>query len=77
MIWAEYLITHGGYDKNLLGPVRTVKKLRQYRLTPEQRRDEDEWTLTQIPSPGKRLTRSAYSKFLGLGCRHPKATHTI
>jgi hypothetical protein len=56
MIWAEYLITHGGYDKTLLGPVRTVKKPRRYRLTPEQQRDEDEWTLTQIPSPDKRLT---------------------
>jgi hypothetical protein len=77
MIWVEYLITHGGYDKNLLGPVRTVKKPRRYRLTPEQRRDEDEWTLTQIPSLGKRLTRSAYSKFLGLGHWHQKAMRTI
>jgi hypothetical protein len=77
MIWEEYLITHGGYDKTLLGPVRTVKKPRRYRLTPEQRRNEDEWTLTQIPSPGKRLTRSAYSKFLGHGRPRPRATLTI
>jgi hypothetical protein len=77
MIWAEYLITQGGYNKNLLGLVRTVKKPRQYRPTPEQRRDEDEWTLTQIPLQGKRLTRSAYSKFLGVGHRCPRATRTI
>jgi hypothetical protein len=76
-IWAEYLITHGGYDKNLLGPVRTVKKPRRYRLTPEQRRDEDKWMLTQIPAQGKRLTWSAYSKFLARGRPHRKATHTI
>jgi hypothetical protein len=77
MIWAEYLITQGGYDKNLLGLVRTVKKPRQYHLTPEQQRNEDEWTLTQIPSQGKRLTRSTYSKFLGLGHPHPRDTRTI
>jgi hypothetical protein len=71
-IWAEYLITHGGYGKTLLGPVRTVKKPRRYRLTPEQRRDEDEWTLTQIPSKGKNLTRSAYSKFLAHGTPAPE-----
>jgi hypothetical protein len=75
-IWAEYLITQGGYDKNLLGPVRMVKKPRWYRLTPEQRSNEDEWTLTQIPSQGKRLTQSAYSKFLGAGHPHPKVTPT-
>jgi hypothetical protein len=76
MIWAEYLITHGGYDKNLSGPVRMVKKLRRYHLTPEQWRDEDEWMLTQIPSQGKRLTRSTYSKFLGHGRPRQKANHT-
>jgi hypothetical protein len=77
MIWVEYLITHRGYDKNLLGLVRMVKKPRWYRLTLEQQRDEDEWTLTQIPSQGERLTRSAYSKFLGAGHPCPRATRTI
>jgi hypothetical protein len=71
------LITHRGYDKTLLGPVRMVKKLRRYRLTPEQQRDEDEWTLTQIPSQGKRLTQNTYSKFLGLGCLRQRAMRTI
>jgi hypothetical protein len=76
-IWAEYLITHGGYDKNLLGPVRTVKKPRRYCLTPEQWRDEDEWMLMQIPMQGRRLTQSAYSAFQAHGCLHQWATHTI
>jgi hypothetical protein len=76
MIWAEYLITHGGYDKNLLGPVRMVKKLCRYHLTPEQRRDEDEWTLTEIPAQGKRLTRSAYAKFQAHGHLRQRATPT-
>jgi hypothetical protein len=71
------LITHGGYGKNLLGPVQMVKKPRRYCLTPEQRRDEDEWTLTQILAQGKRLMRSAYSKFLGVGRPCPKAMRTI
>jgi hypothetical protein len=75
-IWAEYLITHRGYDKNLLGPVRTVKKLRRYRLTPEQRRDEDKWTLTQIPAQGKRLMQSTYAKFQENGCPCQRAMHT-
>jgi hypothetical protein len=75
--WAEYLITHGGYDKNLLGPVRTVKKPCWYRLTLEQQREEDEWTLTQIPVQGKRLTRSTYSKFLAHGRPCLMATRTI
>ena len=63
-----------GLRQDPLGPVRTVKKPRRYRLTPEQRRDEDEWTLTQIPTQGKRLTRSAYSKFLRRGRPRLKAT---
>jgi hypothetical protein len=76
-IWAEYLITHGGYGRTLLGPVRTVKKPRRYRLTPEQRRNEDEWTLTQIPTQGKRLTRNAYSQFLERGRPRQRAMRTI
>jgi hypothetical protein len=75
-IWAEYLITHGGYNKNLLGPVRMVKKPHRYCLTPEQRRDEDEWMLTQIPMQGKRLTWSAYSKFQAHGHQCQTGTHT-
>jgi hypothetical protein len=75
-IWAEYLITHRGYDKNLLGPVRTVKKPRRYRLTPERWRNKDKWTLTQIPSQGKRLTWSAYTQFQARGPWCQKVTTT-
>jgi hypothetical protein len=75
-IWSEYLITHGGYDKNLLGLVRMVKKLCHYHLTLEQWRDEDEWTLTQIPMQGKRLTQSAYSKFQAHGRQCRTGMHT-
>jgi hypothetical protein len=59
-----------GLRQELLGPVRTVKKLHRYHLMPEQWRDEDEWTLTQIPAQGKRLMQSAYAKFQE--CAHPR-----
>jgi hypothetical protein len=75
-LWAPYLITHGGYNTCLSGPVRTVKKPRQYCLTPAKRRSEDKWMLTQILTQGKKLTRSASAKFLRCGLQPQRAIHT-
>jgi hypothetical protein len=78
-IWGPYLIKHGGYAKDLksLDPTRKVKKPRRFRLTPEQRFEEDINLLTQIPTGGQRLTRSMFNRFEKHG-RHPlRVTTTI
>jgi hypothetical protein len=73
------LIKHGGYAKDLksLDPTRKVKKPRRFRLTPEQRFEEDINLLTQIPTGGRRLTRKMFHQFEKRG-RHPlRVTTTI
>jgi hypothetical protein len=72
-VWGDYLATQGGR----VGPKRMVKIPQRYRLLPEERRDEDEWMLTQIPTQGKRLTRSRSTKFLRRGHPPLKATRSI
>jgi hypothetical protein len=61
----------------ITGSTRKVKKPRRFRLTPEQRFEEDINLLTQIPTGGRRLTRKMFHQFEKRG-RHPlRATSTI
>jgi hypothetical protein len=73
------LIKHGGYAKDLksLDPTRKVKKPHRFRLTPEQRFEEDINLLTQIPTGGQRLTRSMLNRFEKHGRRPLRVTATI
>jgi hypothetical protein len=78
-IWGPYLIKHGGYAKDLksLDPTCKVKKLHRFRLTPEQRFEEDINLLTQIPTGGRRLTRKMFHQFEKHGRRPLRVTATI
>jgi hypothetical protein len=73
------LIKHSGYAKDLksLDPTRKVKKPRRFRLTPEQRLEEEINLLMQIPTGGRRLTRKMFDQFEKCGRRPLRVTTTI
>ena len=73
------MIKHGGYAKDLksLDPTRKVKKPRRFRITPEQRFEEEINLLTQIPSGGQRLTRNMFHQFEKRGHHPLRVTTTI